>query len=85
MLPLPELQNDFVRGLGAPLLRGLGERRKLSVRRIDDERRAVVPLALRHPKLVVVPRRRVVRDLLVLALVPGVEQLLDEVAEDGVA
>ena len=55
------------------------QRRNLAVRRIDDERRAVVPLAIGHPELVVVAGGRVVRGLVELALLLRVERQLDEV------
>ena len=72
-------------GGGAAGLRFGGQRRELAIRRIDDERRAVVPFAIGHPELVVVAGRRVVRRLLELALVFRVQRDLNQVAEDRVA
>ena len=70
---------------GAPGFGGRRQRRVLAIRRIGNERRAVVPLAVGHPELVVVAGARVVGHLLECTLVPGVEHQLHEVSENRVA
>ena len=72
-------------GAGDALAPGRGQRRELAVRRIDDERRPVVPFPLRHPELVVVAGGRVVRVLIEFPGSLGGESQLDDVAEDRVA
>src|SRR6266849_11222021 len=49
------------------------QRRKLTIRRVGDERRSVVPFPIAHPELVVVAGGRVVRQLVVLAAALRIE------------